>query len=56
MTPPVPDPAALDLLARCLLYHYESAQDGEALRVRGHRVGRPGEVVPLHAPTDAEPG
>jgi len=45
-----------DLLARCLLYHYESAQDGEALRVRGHRVGRPGEVVPLHAPTDAEPG
>ena len=45
-----------DLLARCLLYHYESAHDGEALRARGHRVGRPGEVVPLHAPTDAEPG
>ena len=41
------------LLARCLLYHYASAEDGEALRARGHRVGVPGEVVPLHAPVVA---
>ena len=45
------------LLARCLLYHYASVADGEALAARGHRVGRPGEVVELAvstAPT-AEP-
>ncbi|MBK6924979.1 MBL fold metallo-hydrolase [Thermomonas sp.] len=41
------------LLARCMLYHYASAEDGEALRARGHRVGMPGEVVPLHAPVVA---
>ncbi len=29
-----------ELLARCLLYHYASAEDGEALRARGHRVAR----------------
>lgn len=44
------------LLARCLLYHYASAADGEALRARGHRVGEPGEVVPLRAPLGAGPG
>ena len=44
------------LLARCLLYHYASAADGEALRARGHRVGEPGEVVPLCAPLGAGPG
>lgn len=44
------------LLARCLLYHYASAADGDALRVRGHRVGEPGEVVPLRAPLGAGPG
>jgi len=44
------------LLARCLLYHYASAADGEALRARGHRVGEPGQVVPLRAPLGAGPG
>ena len=44
------------LLARCLLYHYASAADGDALRARGHRVGEPGEVVPLRAPLGAGPG
>ena len=42
-----------ELLARCLLYHYESAVHGEALRARGHRVARPGEVVALRAPRGA---
>ena len=45
-----------ELLQRCLLYHYASAADGEALRARGHRVGNPGEVVPLRAPADTGPG
>ena len=44
------------LLARCLLYHYESAQDGIALRARGHRVADPGEVVHLRPPVGTEPG
>lgn len=39
-----------ELLDRCLLYHYASAEDGEALAARGYRVGRPGEVVELRAP------
>lgn len=38
------------LLARCLLYHYESAAHGEQLRARGHRVASPGEVVALQPP------
>ncbi|MBP6626419.1 MAG: MBL fold metallo-hydrolase [Arenimonas sp.] len=38
------------LLARCVLYHYASLADGEALRARGHRVARPGERLPLSAP------
>ncbi len=41
------------ILSRCLLYHYASVADGEALAARGHRVGRPGEVVALAAPTAA---
>jgi hypothetical protein len=44
------------LLARCLLYHYASAEDGEALRARGHRVGEPGQVVPLRAPAGTGAG
>jgi ribonuclease BN (tRNA processing enzyme) len=44
------------LLARCLLYHYASAEDGVALRARGHRVGEPGQVVPLRAPVGTGPG
>ncbi|WP_411834556.1 MBL fold metallo-hydrolase [Pseudoxanthomonas mexicana] len=39
-----------ELLRRCVLYHYASAADGEALRARGHRVARPGEVLALAAP------
>ena len=45
-----------DLLARCLLYHYASAADGDALRARGHRIGTQGEVVPLRHPLGTEPG
>lgn len=40
-------PAAL--LQRCLLYHYASHADGEALAARGYRVARAGEVVALPA-------
>ena len=36
-----------DLLARCLLYHYASAAEGDTLAARGYRVGRPGECVAL---------
>ena len=39
-----------ELLARCLLYHYASAEEGEAMAARGHRVARPGEVVALNEP------
>jgi ribonuclease BN (tRNA processing enzyme) len=42
-----------ELLSRCLLYHYASLADGEALRARGHRVARAGERVQLAAPGDA---
>ena len=41
---------APDLLARCVLYHYASAADGEALRARGHRVAVPGDVLALADP------
>ncbi|KRA73029.1 MBL fold metallo-hydrolase [Lysobacter sp. Root667] len=36
-----------ELLARCLLYHYASAGEGDTLAARGYRVGRPGECVAL---------
>lgn len=36
-----------ELLRRCLLYHYASAEDGRALEARGYRVARKGEVVAL---------
>ncbi|MGH8084151.1 MAG: MBL fold metallo-hydrolase [Lysobacter sp.] len=36
-----------ELLERCLLYHYASAADGEALAARGYRVGHRGERVEL---------
>ncbi|KFN50408.1 MBL fold metallo-hydrolase [Arenimonas composti] len=39
-----------ELLARCVLYHYASDADGEALRARGHRVARAGERLTLAAP------
>ncbi|MFD0738661.1 MBL fold metallo-hydrolase [Lysobacter koreensis] len=40
-----------ELLARCLLYHYASAEDGCALAARGYRIARPGEVVGLNETT-----
>lgn len=40
-----------DLLARCVLYHYASAADGDALAARGHRVARQGDVFALNEPT-----
>lgn len=40
-----------DLLARCVLYHYGCAQDGESLRARGHQVAQAGEVMALQPPT-----
>lgn len=42
------------LLARCVLYHYASAEDGEALRARGHRVAMPGEGAALSPPRQVE--
>lgn len=44
---------APDLLARCVLYHYGSAADGEAMRARGHRVASAGDAVGLAEPTGA---
>lgn len=38
------------LRARCVLYHYASSADGEALRARGYRVAEPGECLALPAP------
>lgn len=45
-------PAAL--LARCVLYHYGSTRDADALAARGHRVARVGEAVELPAPEPVE--
>ncbi|UOV01297.1 MBL fold metallo-hydrolase [Pseudoxanthomonas mexicana] len=42
------------LLARCVLYHYASAEDGEALRARGHRIATPGEGAALSPPRQVE--
>ena len=42
------------LLARCVLYDYASAEDGEALRARGHRVATPGEGTALSPPRQVE--
>ncbi len=39
-----------ELLARCLLYHYASAEEGDALAQRGHRIGRPGDLLALRPP------
>jgi ribonuclease BN (tRNA processing enzyme) len=46
------DPA---LLARCVLYHYASGADGEALRARGHRVALAGDVLHLAQAGVADP-
>jgi ribonuclease BN (tRNA processing enzyme) len=42
-----------ELLQRCLLYHYASAEEGQALRARGHRVAQQGEVIALRETTAA---
>ncbi|MBD9368699.1 MBL fold metallo-hydrolase [Xanthomonas sp. XNM01] len=39
-----------ELRARMVLYHYASHADGDAMRARGYRVGRPDEVLALAAP------
>lgn len=39
-----------ELLARCLLYHYGSRSEGDALEARGHRVARPGDLIALDRP------
>jgi ribonuclease BN (tRNA processing enzyme) len=43
-----------ELLDRCVLYHYASAEDGRLLRARGYRVGLQGERWPLADPILAE--
>ncbi|MDH5834726.1 MBL fold metallo-hydrolase [Luteimonas kalidii] len=45
-----------ELLARCVLYHYASAADGDALTARGHRVARPGEAFALPLPRTEQAG
>ena len=42
-----------ELLQRCMLYHYASAEDGRTLEARGHRVAVKGEVVALRETTAA---
>ena len=39
------------LLARCILYHYASADDGALLRARSHRVATAGDVLSLANPS-----
>ena len=39
------------LLARCVLYHYASREEGETLAARGYRVGHPDECLTLAEPT-----
>ena len=45
-----------ELLGRCLLYHYGSASDGEALLARGRRVAAAGQAYALSAPLGTAPG
>jgi ribonuclease BN (tRNA processing enzyme) len=40
-----------ELLSRCMLYHYASREEGEALAARGHRVAKAGDVIALTEPT-----
>lgn len=40
-----------ELLSRCVLYHYASAADGDALVARGYRVARPGDTIALAEPS-----
>lgn len=43
-----------ELLDRCVLYHYASRAEGDALEARGYRVARPGDAIAL-APPDPHP-
>lgn len=43
-----------ELLQRCLLYHYASAADAEALQTRGHRVAKAGDLLQLAQTTAAQ--
>ncbi len=45
-----------ELLERCVLYHYASREDGDALAARGYRVARPGDVLtlPAHSAIEAQ--
>ncbi len=45
-----------ELLQRCVLYHYASADDGRQLAARGHMVAGPGSVYPLAEPLSRERG
>lgn len=45
-----------ELLDRCVLYHYASADDGKALSKRGYRVAKRGEQVVLSEPTAERSG
>ena len=40
-----------ELLSRCILYHYASREEGEALAARGHRVAKADDVIALAEPT-----
>jgi len=40
-----------ELLSRCVLYHYASHEDGEALAARGHRVAKADDVIGLADPS-----
>jgi hypothetical protein len=42
-----------ELLGRCVLYHYASIEDGQALQARGYRVAQRGEVIALRETTAA---
>lgn len=41
------------LLARCVLYHYASLEDGAELERRGHVVAKAGQLLPLATTTAA---
>lgn len=44
------------LLARCVLYHYASAEDGAALGARGYSIAMPGQLLQLADTTAARAG
>jgi ribonuclease BN (tRNA processing enzyme) len=44
-----------ELLSRCVLYHYASQADAQALRARGHRVAEAGDVLVLAEPPSTVP-